>query len=145
MAYQWNWFIFLVLLVLVWIFSFLCLGDFFDFGHVSHVCLRLLKCVPFSISIRFFTSLIGLFSSSCFCFVSAFSLFPLFFFFFFFFYICITWFFFLCLFYYFSGIRKADMFLVYFISINFFLFFNVSHSHEHAGCSPVQLMQLKGL
>ena len=36
------------------------------------------------------------------------------------------------------------MFLVHFISVILFSFFHISHSREYAGCSPVQLMQLKG-
>ena len=34
---------------------------------------------------------------------------------------------------------------MYFISVILFsFFFHISHSCEYAGCSPVQLMQLKG-
>ena len=108
------------------------LGFFFLILVVCLICLELLRCVSwlslviiFSISIRFFNSLISLFSSYRFGFVSSFSSFL------FFFLHIHNWVLMFVLFFWPWGMR----YFLYSIS-----FFHISHSREYAGCS----VQLKG-
>ena len=69
---------FISVFCLVWIFPFLCLCVRYSSGTVKMCSLIVSFVIIFSISIRFFNSLISLFSSSCFGFVSSFSSFPFF-------------------------------------------------------------------
>ena len=96
-------------------------------GTVKMCSLIVSFVIVFSIFIRFFNSLISLFSSSFSSFL-------------FFCCICITELF-LCSFY-FSGLGEWDVSCVFYFCNSFF---HISHSCEYAGCSPVQLMQLNGL